>query len=168
MKKDMFRKGWVVSVIILLIGINIAPIVNANFNRILPMTKKSREVDEGGFVEVTCQFRTFKGVSKVVKTIPLTSIKKISTLAQNVYSGIETNLHPKIIKERIITLVDELKNNEMIPSICNSKKVATLLMNYLIISQKLSILFQDVKIKADAFPHGTMGICSYHINHFHI
>lgn len=149
MKKYIVRKDWIVVIILLLVVINIGPIVNANFCRIKPMTYIEGDNIEEDLMKVTCQFSTFRGISKVDKMIPLKTVEKISILAQNIYSALTTNLHPKIIKERIITLVDELKNNEILPSIINSKKVVTLLMNYLTISQKLSILFQDDKIKAD-------------------
>lgn len=115
MKKDMFRKGWVVSVIILLIGISIAPVVNASFNRISPITKNNVEFDEEDFVEVTCQVNTLKDIQQVIKKIPKTKFDKIKELANKVNALIDEKGSFSRFREAVYALEVELKKVELIP-----------------------------------------------------
>ncbi|UCD13764.1 MAG: hypothetical protein JSW60_09455 [Thermoplasmatales archaeon] len=138
MKEDMFRKGWVVSVIIMLIGIGVAPIVNANVNRILPTTKNNGEIEEGDFVEVTCQVSTLKGAKQVVKHISKDKLDKITNLANDVNALLDGKNSVIDLRDKISALAVELKSVDLLPQRMNIDDVVDLMMNSLVRSKQLS------------------------------
>ena len=138
MKEDMFRKGWVVSVIIMLIGISVAPIVNANFNRNLTTTKNNGDVEDGDFVEVTCQVSTLKGAKQVVKHISRDKLEKITKLANDVNALLDGKNSVIDLRDKISDLAVELESVDLLPQRMSIDDVVGLVMNSLVRSKQLS------------------------------
>ena len=147
MKKDILRKGWIVIVIFLLIGISIAPIVNANFNRILPTTKNNGEVEEGDFVEVTCQVSTLRGIRQVVKNIPQTEFDKITKLANEVNALLDGKCSVTKLREKVSALAFELKEVGLFPKGIDVDDATDLVMKYVLHSRQSFTVSNNQQIK---------------------
>ena len=106
MKKGSFRKSWVIGITVLLIGLSITSIVNANFNRISPTISNGGEED---FVEVTCKVSNFWRFNQVEKEISRDRLDKISALIEDVSSAVNRNLPINIIREKISELLNGTK-----------------------------------------------------------
>jgi len=147
MKKYIVRKSWIVSVIIMLIGISFAPIVNANFNCILPSTKNNVEVEEGDFIEVTCEVSTLRGVKQVVKHISKDKLEKITNLANDVNALLDGKNSVVDLRDKISALVVELKSVDLLPQRMSIDDIVDLIINNLVRSKQLLNPLENSLIK---------------------
>jgi hypothetical protein len=111
---SILKKSWIVVVLCLLIGISIAPVIDANFNNIFSINKNNGESDEG-FVEVSCQVSTLSGVKQVVKDISKDKLEKITNLANEINSYLSEKGSVYSLRNKVFVLVVELKEVGLLP-----------------------------------------------------